>query len=58
MATEQTTVYLAYECSWDGCEVRRDLVRIFDDEVKAFVWSEEIKATDSEWREYRKMQVE
>ena len=51
-------VYLGYECYYDYCNVWRKVVKVFDDEVKALVWKEEIQSTNEDWREYDEMEVE
>lgn len=52
-------VYLGYECYYNGCDVWRTVVRVFDDEVKALVWKEEFVSEDpNEWREYKEMEIE
>jgi hypothetical protein len=51
-------VYLGYECYYDYCNVWRKVVKVFDDEVKALVWIEEIQSTNEDWREYDEMEVE
>jgi hypothetical protein len=52
-------VYLGCECYADGADnIWKDAVKVFDDEVKAFVWMDDFKATDSEWREIVEMDME
>lgn len=51
-------VYLGYECYYDYCEVWQSVVKVFDDEVKALIWKEEGKDTETEWRSYEEMEVE
>jgi hypothetical protein len=51
-------VYIGYECYYDYCNVWENVVKVFDDEVKALVWKEELKPTEQEWREYREIEVE
>ena len=52
------TVWLGFECHYDGCGVYRHLRKVFDCEVKAFLWAEEWEATDYEWREFKEREVE
>lgn len=54
----KTTVWLGFECHYDGCDVHRHLRKVFDCEVKAFLWIEEMEATDYEWREFKEREVE
>jgi hypothetical protein len=51
-------VWLGYEVYFDGAEIYRNLKKVFDCEVKAFLWTEEIQATDYKWREFEKKEVE
>lgn len=51
-------VYIGYECNYDYCTTWREVVKVFDDEVKALVWKEEFIETDLEWRIYEEMEVE
>ena len=52
-------VFVGYECYYDGCNVWRNVMRVFDDEVKALVWKEEFVSEDpNEWREYKEMEIE
>jgi hypothetical protein len=51
-------VYLGYECYYDYCEIWRSTVKVFDCEVKALIWKEDFKDTETEWREYEEFKVE
>lgn len=51
-------VYLGKECYYDYCNVWETVEKVFDDEVKALVWKEEFKSTETEWRSYEEMEVE
>ena len=51
-------VYIAYECHYNGCDVFRHPVKVFDDEVKALVWSEDYPNNDQEWRSYEAFELE
>lgn len=51
-------VYVCYECYYDYCDEFETAVKIFDDEVKAIIWKEEIVHTETEWRRYSEMAVE
>lgn len=52
-------VYLGYECYYNGCEIFKYVVTVFDDETKAFVWKDEFKSDDpDEFREYEEFEVE
>lgn len=53
-------VWLGYECYDNGCDIWKTVVKVFDDEVKALGWKEELVLGDAytEWREYSEMGVE
>lgn len=51
-------VYVCYECYYDYCEIWKLVMKVFDCEVKALVWKEEVEATETDWREYIQMEVE
>lgn len=56
-------VWLCYDVSFDGCNIHRDLRKIFDCEVKALLWLDEKKPVkyndiEIEWREYEEKEVE
>ena len=51
-------VYIGYQCYYDYCDVWRHAEKVFDDEVKAFLWEEEFEPTEHEWRSYEEMEVE
>ena len=51
-------VYIGYQCHYNYCEVFKDVAKVFDDEVKALVWRDEFKETDTDFREYTEMEVE
>jgi hypothetical protein len=51
-------VWIGYEASFDGADVYRHLKKVFDCEVKAFLWVEEKQDTDYEWREFEVKEVE
>jgi hypothetical protein len=51
-------VYIGFEVYYDYCNQYETVAKVFDDEVKALVWVDEIKHTDTEWRTYRKVLVE
>ena len=51
-------VYIGYECYYNYCDVFNTVVKVFDDEVKALVWKEEVEATETDWREYEEMELE
>lgn len=53
-----TKVYIGYECYYDYCNVMRYVVKVFDDEVKALVWKEDFKATETQWRYFDEVEVE
>jgi hypothetical protein len=57
-------VWIGYACSYDGgMGVEKTIEKVFDDEVKALVWSEDEKFleyfnSDYYWREYERFNVE
>jgi hypothetical protein len=51
-------VYIGYECYYDACNEWNTVARVFDDEVKALVWQEEVEPTETNWRKYKEMEVE
>lgn len=53
-------VWIGYYGHYDGCESRRVVEKIFDDEVKALLWVEEAEFNDPDfdWREYEVHEVE
>ena len=51
-------VYIGYECYYNYCDVFKTVVKVFDDEVKALVWKEEFEETETDFREYKEMEVE
>lgn len=54
-------VWIGYYCTYDGgANTWETVEKIFDDEVKALLWSEdpEFKETSWEWRRYEAMEVE
>lgn len=50
-------VYLGYESYYNFCDVFETVVIVFDCEVKALVWKEEVPATDQNWRSYVEFEV-
>jgi hypothetical protein len=55
----QMKVYIGYDVSYDGgMGISRHVEKLFDCEVKAFLWEEEKQATEYEWREFAEMDVE
>jgi hypothetical protein len=52
-------VWIGYKASFDGgMGTYRHLEKIFDCEVKAFLWVQEIQADEYEWREFEEKEVE
>jgi hypothetical protein len=55
-------VWIGYECYFNGCDEWRSAVKVFDDEVKAFVWKEEVEPYEfcgsDYWRDYQVFEVE
>ena len=52
------TVFICYNCWYDYCDVFKDVEKVFDDEVKALVWKEEVKPTEMHWRDYESKELE
>jgi len=60
-------VWIGFDCYDNGCDVHKTVKKVFDDEVKALLWSEDpdflaaaerYKDMPIEWREYEEMEVE
>lgn len=52
-------VYIGYDVSYDGgMGIYRQAEKVFDCEVKAFLWVEEGPKTEYGWREFIEMEVE
>lgn len=51
-------VWIGYECYYNYCDEFRTAVKVFDDEVKALVWKDEVEATETEYRNYTEFTVE
>jgi hypothetical protein len=60
-------VWIGFDCYDNGCDVYNTVKKVFDDEVKALLWSEDpdflaaaerYNDTPIEWREYEEMEVE
>lgn len=60
-------VYLGYYCHNDLCDVFRKVEKVFDDEVKALLWKDDVEFNENvdtfndepmEWREYVEIEVE
>jgi len=53
-------VWICYHCHSDGAEIWECVEKVFDDEVKALLWSEDssFKATAYDWRRYVIKEVE
>jgi hypothetical protein len=50
-------VYLALQCYFNYCDEFETVVCVFDCEVKALLWKEEVAPTETEWREYREFEL-
>jgi hypothetical protein len=60
---ESMKVWIGYEYSYDFCECRKTVAKVFDDEVKALLWKEDETFTkqnnqDFDWRDYEEYDVE
>lgn len=51
-------VWIGYECYYNYCDVFETAVKVFDDEVKALIWKEEVPGTETEYRNYTEFDVE
>lgn len=51
-------VYIGYECYYNYCDEFRTAVKVFDCEVKALLWKEEVEPTETDYRAYEEMDVE
>jgi hypothetical protein len=51
-------VYIGYECYYNFCDVFMTAVKVFDCEVKALIWVEEVPHTEQDFRTYEEMEVE
>ena len=51
-------VYIGYEYYYNYCDEFRNAVKVFDCEVKALLWKEEIEATETDYRGYEEFEVE
>ena len=61
-------VWIGYHCYYNQAEVFKTVERVFDDEVKALLWSDDPEFNKNadryrgdeqvEWREYVEMEVE
>ena len=51
-------VYLGIHQSYNGCDTWDTVERVFDDEAKALVWTDEFQDTEYECRIYREVEVE
>lgn len=53
-------VYLAKECYYNGCDIWKTVITVFDSYEKVSAWILECQSVDNEteWREYEMMEVE
>lgn len=51
-------VWIGYECYYNFCDEWKSVAKVFDNEVKALVWKDEFKPTETEWRTYEEVEVE
>ena len=51
-------VYIGYECHNNGCDIFHHVAKVFDDEIKAFLWREDMIGDDQEWREIQEWETE
>lgn len=51
-------VYACFEIHFNEADQWENLVKVFDDEIKALMWKEEIVPTRWDFREYREYEVE
>lgn len=51
-------VYLGYDCYYNYCDEWKTVVKVFDCEVKALLWTEEVEPKETDYRSYEEMEVE
>ena len=51
-------VYIAYHCYYNYCDEFCAVAHVFDCEVKALLWKDEIDSTETEYRTYEEKEVE
>lgn len=51
-------VYIGYECYYNGCDEFKTVAKVFDCEVKALLWKEEVEDTETEYRTIDDMELE
>lgn len=61
-------IWIGYYCTYNLCDVWKNVEKVFDDEVKALLWAEDKEflagrqiwddGTELEWREYEEHVVE
>lgn len=51
-------VYLCYDCSYNGCDEWKTVVKVVATELQAIEWVTEVEEKEHEWREYVDKTVE
>jgi hypothetical protein len=51
-------VWIGYQCYYNFCDEFCTAVKVFDDEVKALIWKEEVADTETDYRNYVEFDVE
>lgn len=51
-------VWIGFEVYYNYCDEFKSVAKVFDDEIKALIWKEEMKPTETEWRNIAEMDVE
>jgi len=51
-------VYIGYECHYNGIDIFKTAVKVFQFENTAMLWVAETKGTEYNWCEYEQMDVE
>lgn len=61
-------IWIGYHCTYNFCDTWKNVEKVFDDEVKALLWTEDREflasaykwtdGTEMEWREYKEHVVE
>ena len=51
-------IFICYECTYNGADSWRNVVKVVSDEMKAIEWETAVAATESDWREYEQWEVE
>lgn len=50
-------VYIGYMCYYDYCEIWKSVECVFEKEVDAMKWVENLQPSETDWREYSKIEL-